>query len=208
MSGVVLDNTNISAPGVTVGIPGTSVASPTDTEGRFFLEPAPVGAIYLKVDSTTATRPGDWSSLKFEMVTILGRVHTLGVPVYILAIDMPGGVFVSETQGGTLMLAEIPGFEMEITPGSATWPDGSCEGNVSVTLVHSDKAPMVPNFGQQPRMMITVQPEGVVFDPLARLTYPNLETEAPGATVEMYSFDHDTERFVSLGRGRIPMTGC
>jgi hypothetical protein len=58
VSGVVLDNTNNPVPGVTVSIVGTEPAAQTTAQGRFFLQPAPVGVLHLHVDGATATLPG------------------------------------------------------------------------------------------------------------------------------------------------------
>ena len=207
VSGVVLDNTNNPVPGVTVSIVETGLAVQTTAQGQFSLQPAPVGEMHLHVDGTTATRPGAWASLEFQMVTVPGRDNTLGMPVYILPLDWPNGIHVTETLGGTLTIPGMPGFSLEVAPGSATFPDGSREGDVSVTLVHADKVPMTPNFGQQPRMVITVQPPGVHFDPPAKVTYPNLDGNRVGETVELYSFDHDMERFVTSGTASVSEDG-
>jgi hypothetical protein len=137
------------------------------------------------------------------MVTIPGRDNTLGMPVFILPLDWPNGIHVSETEGGMVTIPGMPGFALEVAPGSATFPGGSREGDVSVTLVHADKVPMIPNFAQQPRMVITVQPPGVHFDPPARVTYPNLDGSAAGGTVELYAFDHDMGRFVPSGTATV-----
>ncbi len=207
VSGVVLDNPNNPVPGVTVSIVETGLAVQTTAQGQFSLQPAPVGEMHLHVDGTTATRPGSWASLEFQMVTVPGRDNTLGMPVYVLPLDWPNGIHVTETLGGTLTIPGMPGFSLEVAPGSATFPDGSREGDVSVTLVHADKVPMTPNFGQQPRMVITVQPPGVHFDPPAKVTYPNLDGNRVGETVELYSFDHDMERFVTSGTASVSEDG-
>jgi hypothetical protein len=115
---------------------------------------------------------------------------------------------VNETRGGTLTLPDMPGFALDIAPGSVTFPDGSRSGLVSATLVHSDKIPMVPGFGQQPRFIVTIQPAGARFDPPARLTLPNVEGLAPGAVTEMYSFDHDLGHFVSIGPATVGDDGA
>ena len=78
---------------------------------------------------------------------------------------------------------------------------------ISVTAVHSDKVPMVPNFGQQPRFIVTIQPAGARFDPPARLTLPNVDGLAPGEVTEMYSFDHDLGHFVSIGPATVSDDG-
>ncbi|HMJ84801.1 MAG TPA: hypothetical protein VK504_16585, partial [Vicinamibacterales bacterium] len=80
-------------------------------------------------------------------------------------------------------------------------PSGSRAGTISATLVHNDKVPMTPGFGQQPRFIVTVQPPGVHFDPPAAMTIPNLDGLAPGEVTEMYSFDHDLGQFVAVGTG-------
>jgi hypothetical protein len=79
---------------------------------------------------------------------------------------------------------------------------------VSVTAVHSDKVPMVPNFGQQPRLIVTIQPAGARFDPPAKLTLPNVEGLEPGEVTELYSFDHDLGHFVSIGPGTVTADGA
>jgi hypothetical protein len=73
--------------------------------------------------------------------------------------------------------------------------------------VHSDKVPMVPNFGQQPRLIVTIQPAGAQFNPPATLSMPNVEGFAAGKVAELYSFDHDLGHFVSIGPGTVSDDG-
>jgi hypothetical protein len=207
ISGIVVDNTNVPLPGVTLRILDTTITAQTDAKGLFKIKPAPIGTVKLIVDGSTAARPGSWPDLEFVMTTIAGRDNDLGMPIYLLPLDLTSGVVVDETRGGTLTLAEVPGFALEVKPGSVTFPGGSRSGVVSVTAVHSDKVPMVPNFGQQPRLIVTIQPAGARFDPPARLTLPNLEGLAPGMVTEFYSFDHDLGHFVSIGPGTVSDDG-
>jgi hypothetical protein len=73
--------------------------------------------------------------------------------------------------------------------------------------VHPDKVPMVPNFGQQPRFIVTIQPPGVRFDPPAAVTHPNVDGLAPGEKTELYSFDHDMGSFVATGTATVSEDG-
>lgn len=205
--GVVLDNSNLPIAGVTVKVEETDLETRTDAQGQFTLAAAPVGRVRLVVDGSSAARPGSWPSLQYEMVTVAGADNDVGMPIYLLPLDLPHGVFVDETHGGTLTLQHLPGFALEIAPGSATFPGGGKSGLVSVTLVHSDKVPMVPNFGQQPRFIVTIQPSGVRFDPPARLSMPNVDGLSPGQVTEMYSFDHDLGMFVSIGTATVSPDG-
>ncbi|HEY2292365.1 MAG TPA: DNRLRE domain-containing protein, partial [Thermoanaerobaculia bacterium] len=207
VKGVVLDNSNQPIPGVTIRIKDTPITAQTDAQGVFHIQPAPVGTFYLIVDGSTTSRPGSWPDLEFVMTTVAGREIDLGMPIYLLPLNEAAGLLIDETHGGTLTLPEIPGFALEIKPGSVTFPGGSRSGLVSVTAVHADKVPMVPNFGQQPRFIVTIQPAGARFDPPARLTLPNLEGLAPGEVTEMYSFDHDLGHFVSIGPATVSEDG-
>jgi hypothetical protein len=207
VSGVILDNSGVPVPGVTTRIRDTALTAQTDAQGLFRIAAAPVGTVKLIVDGSTAQRPGSWPDLEFVLTTISGRDNTIGMPIYLLPLDLSSGLLVDETRGGTLTLPDVPGFALEIQPGSVTFPGGGKSGVVSVTVVHDDKVPMVPNFGQQPRFIVTIQPAGARFEPPARLTLPNVEGFAPGQVAEMYSFDHDLGHFVSIGPATVSDDG-
>ena len=207
ISGVVLDNTNVPIAGATLRLKHTTLTAVTDQEGQFRITGAPVGAVKLIVDGSTVSRPGSWPDLEFDLVTIAGRDNTVNMPIYLLPLDLGTSLPVDETRGGTLTLPQFPGFALEVVPGSVTYPGGGRSGVVSVTVVHNDKVPMVPNFGQQPRLIVTIQPAGARFDPPARLTLPNVDGLAPGKVTEMYSFDHDLGHFVSIGPATVSEDG-
>jgi hypothetical protein len=76
-----------------------------------------------------------------------------------------------------------------------------------VTVVHGDKVPMLPGFGQQPRFIVTIQPAGAVFNPPAPITLPNVDGLRPREVTEMYSFDHDIGSFVAIGTGVVSNDG-
>ncbi len=207
VSGVVLDNTSTPVPGVTLRIEGTSLVAQADAQGQFVLQPAPAGYVRLVADGSTAQRPGTWPSLEFAMYTNSGQNNTIGMPIFLLPIDTTRGVQVDEQHGGTITLPELPGFSLTIAPGSTTFPGGLRTGTVSATLVHNDKMPMTPGFGQQPRFLVTIQPPGALFDPPAALTIPNVDGFGPGQITELYSFDHDLGQFVAIGTGSVSTDG-
>lgn len=207
VSGVVLDNSNLPIRGATIRILDTAFTTRTDANGMFRIAGAPVGTLKLIVDGSTVERPGAWPDLEFVVTTVAGRDNSVNMPIFLLPIDLSHGVFVDETHGGTLKLPSFPGFSLEIAPGSVSFPGGSRSGVVSATLVHVDKVPMVPNFGQQPRFIVTIQPAGARFDPPARLTMPNVDGFAPGQVTELYSFDHDLGHFVSIGPATVSNDG-
>jgi len=220
ISGVVLDNSNVPIPGVTVRTVLTNAlhanmsvlqsvpAVQTDAQGQFLISGAPVGFVKLLVDGTTAQAPGEFPSLEYDVVTVAGRSNTVGMPIYLLPLNPVNKLYVTATSGGgTLTIPEAPGFSLTFGPGQVTFPGGSKSGYVSVTVVHGDKVPMVPGFGQQPRFIVTIQPAGAIFNPPAPITLPNVDGLAPRAVTEMYSFDHDIGSFVAIGTGTVSDDG-
>jgi hypothetical protein len=205
--GAVADNSNLPLPGVTVRIEGSMQTAVTDAQGQFVIPGAPAGYVKLIIDGSTAGRPGTWPMLEYAMYSIPGVDNTLEMPVYLLPIDTTRSITVSEAQGGTLTLPELPGFSLSVAPGAVTFPGGGRIGAISATLVHNDKMPMPPGFGQQPRFIVTIQPAGAHFDPPAKITFPNVDGLAPGEITELYSFDHDLGQFVAIGTGSISDDG-
>jgi hypothetical protein len=220
ISGVVLDNSNVPIPGVTVRAVLTNVMNSnsssvgaaatvqTNAQGQFTISPAPVGFVNLMVDGSTAQEPGTFPSLNYDLVTIAGQNNTLEMPVYLLPLKSANQLCVTAaTGGGTLTIPEAPGFSLTFGPGQVTFPGGSQTGCVSVTVVHPDRVPMQPGFGQQPRFIVTIQPSGALFNPPAPITLPNVDGLAPRAVTEMYSFDHDIGSFVAIGTGVVSDDG-
>lgn len=209
ISGVVLDNSNNPIQNVTMRVEETTREAKTDANGQFVIENVPVGPVHLIADGTTAGIRGviEYPRLMYELTTIAGANNTVGMPIYLLPLDLTNAKWVGGSDDVTYIIPDIPGFELTIKANSVTFPNGSKEGYISVTKVHADKVPMVPQIGQQPRFIITIQPPGAVFDPPAPITLPNVDGLAPGEKTNMYSFDHDLGIFVSIGTGTVSEDG-
>jgi len=206
ITGIVLDNQDQPMPQVTVRIEGSTRQGVTDDEGQFTIVQAPVGPVHLLVEGSTTSREGEWPSLSYNIVTVPGVENPLASPVYLVEIDTENAVTVG-TQDQTLTLPEFPGFALDVAAGSVTFPDGTKSGDLSVTVVNANKIPMVPPNGIQPQLIVTIQPHGAKFDPPAPLTLPNTDGYAPQSEIEMYSYDHDLEEFVTIGLGVVAKDG-
>ncbi len=202
--GVVLDNADLPVPGVTVTIAHLTTVS--DAQGRFQITSTPAGRLMLEVDGATATRPGTWPHLEFELIAVSGRENQLGMPIRLLPLDDGGVRLVGGNQDVTLPIAGVAGVELTVFANSTTFPDGSSTGALSLTQVHADKVPMVAPMGSNFMLAWTVQPPGVKFDPPARIAIPNMG-EAPGTVVDMFSFDHELGEFVSIGTASVSEDG-
>ena len=214
VSGVVLDNTDAPVPGATLIIADTTLSTTSDQQGQFSITGVPVGRVRLFVDGSTVQRAGTWPNLEFSLITVAGQNNTVERgAIYLLPLEIPGGqpgenkVCVDATHGGTITLSEVPGFSLTILPGSATFPNGLHNGCVMATPVHPDKMPKLPNFGQQPRFAVTIQPAGTLFNPPAPIAIPNADNLPPGQKTDMYSYDHELEQFVSIGTGTVSDDG-
>jgi hypothetical protein len=220
VTGVVLDNSNLPIPGVTMRLlalsQGTTGNVPvevvppvtTGAQGQFTITQAPVGIFKLMADGATAAVEGKrYPTLEFDVTTVAGRSTTIGMPMYLQALDTANQLCVSETAGGTLTLPAFPGFSLTVGPGSATFAGGSRAGCLTATVVNPDKVPMAPDFGKQPRFVLTIQPVGTLFNPPAPVTLPNVDGLPPRTVVEMSSYDHDLAAFVVIGTGTVSADG-
>jgi len=219
ISGVVLDNSNNPIEGVTIRLFQTNqgssnnlpvqVGAPvqTNAQGTFLMQPAPIGFFKLMADGTTAVGPKSYPTLEYDIVTVAGNENTVGMPIYLPALDTTNQLCVDATHGGTLTVPQAPGFALTVLPGSATFPGGSRQGCISVMPVNGDKVPMAPGFGQQPRFIVSIQPAGTTFNPPAPMTLPNVDGLAPKAVTEMYSYDHDLGMFIAIGTGTVSDDG-
>ena len=207
ISGVVMNNQDQPLPGVTILVDGTTRQAVADSQGQFTITEAPVGPVHLIADGSTTTVEGEYPALAYNIVTVSGVDNPLSAPIYMVKLNTANAVMAGGEDDAVLTLPEVPGFKLEVPAHSVTFPDGSREGLVSVTVVNSSKVPMAPPNGMQPQFIVTIQPTGAMFDPPARLSLPNVDGQAPGAQVEMYSFDHDLEEFVAIGLGTVNESG-
>jgi RHS repeat-associated protein len=208
ITGLVLDNQDEPIAGVTVRVEGTNRQAVAASNGQFTITEVPVGPVHLIADGSTANdSTREFPSLSYNLVTVPGVANPLATPIYMVAIDTSTAVLAGASDV-VLTLPDLPGFKLEIAANSVTFPDGSKEGLISVTPVNANKVPMPPPNGMQPQLIVTIQPAGTRFYPPAKLTLPNVDGHTPGAQVEMYSFDHDLEEFVTIGLGTVTEDGA
>jgi glucodextranase-like protein/carboxypeptidase family protein len=207
VSGVVLDNANKPIPHAQAKIVDTTLSAFTDDQGNFSIPGAPVGTITLIVDGSTSTRPEAFPFLAFQLSTIAGQDNTLGMPIFLPPLDADNSKIVGGDQDVVLTMKDVPGYSFTIFAHSVTFADGSHVGRLSLSQVHADKVPMAPPNGTAPRIAGTLQPAGVHFNPPIRTQFPNVEGLAPGTVVDVVSFDHDIEDWVSVGPARVSPDG-
>ncbi len=207
VSGIVLDDANEPIVNATASIKGTNLSALTNASGRFTIADAPVGDIVLFVDGSTSTDPESYPTLSFQMATISGIDNTLPGPIFLPELDSDNSQVVGGDQDVVLTMKNVPGVEYKVFAHSVTFPDGSHTGRLTLSQVHGDRVPMTPPNGTAPRLVGTLQPAGVKFDPPIQMTLPNTDGLAPGQVTEIFSFHHDVEQFVVEGTARVSSDG-
>lgn len=212
VSGIVLDNSNNPIPNARVSVSpskleGPTLSANTDENGRFLISGAPVGTVQLFVDGSTSSRPETFPTLQFQLNDVAGAENSLGVPIYLPFVDSANSKVVGGDEEQVLTAKDLPGVAFTVAPHSATFPDGSHVGRLSVTQVHSDKVPMPPPNGGAPRLVFTLQPPNVRFDPPIKIQIPNTDGLPAGKAVEYFQFDHDLEQWTSVGLVRVVPDG-
>ena len=207
VSGIVLGDANEPLPNVTASLRGTNLSALTGPDGRFTIVNAPVGSTDLFIDGGTSTDSEPYPFLEFPLVTVAGQDNHLAGPIFLPALDTDNSKVVGGDEDVTLTIKGVPGAAFTIFAHSATFPDGSHVGRMSVSQVHADKVPMNPPNGSAPALMWTVQPPRVKFDPPIRVQIPNSNSLPAGAVTETFCFSHDLEQFVSGGTARVSEDG-
>jgi hypothetical protein len=208
VSGTVLDNQGDPVPNCLMTVSTAPTSAYTAADGTFSIPvPSDPPLLHLHLDASTTTRPGVWSSLEFELPILRGVDNQLPRPIYTLPLDLANGQVANETTDVTVTVPGLPGFELIVLAGSATFAGGAKDGLVTVTTVHADTIPMAPGAGMQPRIIVSIQPPDVHFDPPAIFQIPNIDILAGGSVTEMFSFDHDLGMFASIGTGTVSEDG-
>ena len=148
ISGVVLDNSNVPIPGVTVRAVLTNVmhsnsvaakaaprcrptrrGSSRSRRRRRFREAA--------CGRRDSSAPGTFPTLEYDMVTVAGQINTVGQPIYSCRQRRRTNCSCHRTPtgGGTLTIPDAPGFSLTFGPGQVTFQGGSKTGCISVTVV-------------------------------------------------------------------------
>jgi len=209
ISGVVLDNASQPIPNARASVKGSQTFALTNAQGQFTIPGAPVGDVMLYVDGTFSTRPERFPTLSFQLTALPGIDNALPGPIYLPAIDSGNTQMIDNNsdQDVILTVKGMPGVQYKVFAHSATFPDGSKSGSLSLSQVHVDRVPMTPANGTAPSFVTTLQPPGVSFDPPVQMQVPNTSGLLPGQVAEIFSYRHDLEQFVSEGTGRVSEDG-
>lgn len=182
----------------------TDLSTFTDAQGQFAIPNAPVGALTLFVDGETTTRPEEFPHLTYQFTTIAGQDNTVGRPIQLPIVDVAATKIVGGDEDVVLTMTGVPGVAFTVFANSARTPSGERYiGPLTLSQVSSDKAPMPLPNNSAPQVVWTLQPANIHFVKPIQVQLPNTTALAPGQVVEVFSFDHALEQFVSGGLARV-----
>ena len=196
--------------GAIISFLGTGESDTSDAQGNFTVTNLPAGSQVLDIDSSTANPAPDTSPYAgfredFDLIADVNNV--VGRPFFLPRIDVTSLTPVIPT---TFTTVTNPGLGVSITvpPNTAKNPDGTnFTGDLSISLVPRDLAPVaLPDF-LDPGLLITIQPVGVTFATPIPITFPNIDNLPPGSGVNLWSLDPDLGVFSIVGTGVVTADG-
>jgi len=192
LAGSVLDDRSRPIVGAIVRVVGLVGAdTTTDGVGAFFLSAIPDGDLLLEVDGgrvVGSETPDVGAIARFKVSAVAGRSNTLPEPLRLAHVEdgLHSRVLrVSPQDGGILTVPSLPGFRLEVPPGSVVFPDGSRTGTLRVVHPNLRVAHGVLPDRVQPETALAVFPSRTQFSSDVRLTLPNLGFAA-GARHSLY----------------------
>lgn len=206
VSGVV--QTSLLEPLAGVPVSVGNVETITAADGSFLLDfgdnALPSDTILIRADELTG--PQTYPFLAEKLGEVFGHEVNAGVnniisrPIYLPALDMENAVTVDPSRDMTITNPELPGVSLFVAAGTARNEDGSpFTGQISITRVPVDRAPLaMPEFFS-PDMLLTVQPAGLVFSTPAPITLPNTAGWTPGTVMDFFQVSPESGAFEDFG---------
>lgn len=211
-AGVVLNNQAQPLAGVDVYLVNNNQKSKTvktNKSGTFVLTGLTnfVGQAHLVVDGSKEPSQDVYPRLEYEVFNIAGMENRLDGPIPLPRLDPTGTTTIEAGKTAVVKPTSMPGLQMIIAAGSATFPDKKTSGTVNITKVDPYWIPMpIPN-GYASTMVVTIQPPDVRFDPPAPITFPNNDQLPAGSKAPIFSFDHAKGRYVKIADGIVSSDG-
>jgi YD repeat-containing protein len=200
LRGAVVDERGQGVGGARVAVAGAAgVEAFTNAAGGFVLRGAPAGEVLLV--ATPGTEHAEASS---RVVAVAGRVQLLVEPLRAArTADGPRSraALVEPSAGAVLSLPALAGFRLEVAPGSARFPGGAPSGTLRAVLPNLRALGDPPADAARADVPLLLMPEGVRFDPPARLVMPN-PGHAAGRELRLFAHAAASGGYLELAGGR------
>ncbi|MDA0349904.1 MAG: Ig-like domain-containing protein [Verrucomicrobia bacterium] len=218
--------------GVTIFLDGLeqTINTTTDSEGYFKLEPVPAGEFFVHIYGRTAvgsdypdgayyaTVGKSWNSVPGRDDNLAGGTGNIYLPLIygnsLHAVSETEDTEITFTDDIIQDFPELDGVSITVPAGALFDQDGTRGGMVGIAPVAPDRLPEPLPDGLNFPLVITVQTnDRENFDIPVPVRFPNLpdsvtgETLSPGAKTALWSFNHDTGYWESVGMMTISADG-
>jgi len=219
--GRVLDSNLVPVANVLVDLTpteGLPIQAATDATGHFVLEDVPPGERTVKFNPANAGAAGgpSYPALQVPVEVVEGEINLVGGgrPTFLPILDTSHLVQIDPAASVTLSSSApsldptVSGAILEVTAGNAVDENGNpYSGELLISEVPANRAPVQLNVNTLPPYLITVQPAGVEFLVPAPISFPNLDELAPGAQLALLGMNHETGVFEEVGTLEVNATG-
>jgi RHS repeat-associated protein len=195
---------------VTVSIDGNSTV--TDQTGRFLLKNVSPGHHVLKVEGSSASKPGKvYGLFKIGVEVKKDSTSVLPFTIWMPRIDTKNATRITVPTTGEVALTTpyIPGLEVRIPSGAIIRDvDGNTVSQLSITPIPIDRPPFpLPPHLPVP-VFFTVQPGAAqVIPPRARVVYPNYTGAPPGTRLDFWNYNPEGQGWYVYGKGSVSADG-
>ncbi|HEU4506847.1 MAG TPA: RHS repeat-associated core domain-containing protein [Pyrinomonadaceae bacterium] len=195
---------------VTLEING--VRTVTDNSGRFLLKSLTAGRHVLKIDGSTASRPGGTYGIFRAGVDIAdGKTNSLDYTIWMPRLDMANAVTISSPTATDVSITtpRIPKLELRL-PAQTLIRNlaGQPVTQLSITPIPTDRPPFPLPAGIHVPVFFTIQPGGSrVVPPRAQLIYPNFTNSRPGTRIDFWNYDPEGKGWYVYGQGTVNENG-
>ncbi len=206
LTGRVDDTARNPVANVPVALKGTAIGTTTAADGTFTLSAAamPTGRQQLVVTGFAQA----YANLVAPVDVIANVANQLPQPLTLPPVDMSTAVTVNPAATTVVQSATL-NVSVTIPPHRAKNANGT---DYTGVLTISP----VPEYGRvearpielRPGLSVTIQPAGVIMDPPAPITFPNVDNMAPGNELDLWSLSPDTGTFHNVGRMRVSADGA
>lgn len=188
-------------------LPGAEALS--DAGGAFRFPYAPWGAVAVEVLPGAAAGGRIFQGARREFLAVPGRQNAIPDPI-VLVEEKPGpraaSIFVSESAGGRLAIPELSGWSLEVQAGSARFPGGSRGGMITAAAASLRQFPAPAPDDTAVEAAAWIFPEGLRFDPPARLRAPAFAPR-PGLELVLWGWSAGAGAIYAAGAGRVQPDG-
>jgi RHS repeat-associated protein len=212
LSGVVKDTSDNLLPGVTLRIAGTSLTAVTDASGVFKFAQPVLGDQKLIVDGATIPMSVTGPNKKFSALSIvvnigLSQSNVLQRPIYLAPLTIDTAITVDSAADVTVTDTNAPGVQLDIPAGAATFPDGSKNGVISMSVNPASRSTVPPLAFAQPKNVISLEPSGTKFNHPVTLTLNNENHLPPGVELVILSMNSSSGTWEIDGVAKVSSDG-